>query len=178
MSEEKKKLTPKQELFCKEYIIDLNATRAAIASGYSEKTANRIGPENLSKLVIQEYIQELTKEREKRTEITGDMVIKELAKIAFIQESDFYNSDGSAKLPHELTDEQRSALKSYSVKSIKVAKDEYEDIPIFVAHDKVKTLELLGKHFSLFTEKVEHSGPDGNPIETKWTIEFVKPKDE
>lgn len=172
------KLTAKQELFCKEYIIDLNATRAARAAGYSEKTAKEIGFENLTKLHIQEYIQELMKDREERIKITGDMVIQELAKIALIQESDFYNSDGSVKMPHELTDDQRSALKSYSVKSIKIGKDEYEDVPVFVAHDKMKGLELLGKHFGLFTDKVEHSGPDGKPIETKWTIEFVKPKDE
>ena len=74
-------LTEKQKKFCEEYIIDFNATQACVRSGYSEKTANRIGTENLSKLVIQSYIQELIKKREQRTEITADMVVKELAKV-------------------------------------------------------------------------------------------------
>ena len=71
-------LTKKQEMFCKEYIIDFNATRAAVASGYSVKTANRIGSENLLKLDIQQYIQQLMQNREKRTEITSDSVLRDI----------------------------------------------------------------------------------------------------
>ena len=77
------KLTAKQEIFCREYIIDLNATQAAIRAGYSKKTANRIASENLSKLDIQKKIQELQQERAERTEITQDKVLKELAGIGF-----------------------------------------------------------------------------------------------
>lgn len=77
------KLTAKQERFCREYIIDLNATQAAIRAGYSKKTANRIASENLSKLDIQKKIQELQQERAERTEITQDKVLKELAGIGF-----------------------------------------------------------------------------------------------
>lgn len=77
------KLTAKQERFCIEYIIDLNATQAAIRAGYSKKTANRIASENLSKLDIQRKIQELQQERSERTEITQDKVLKELAGIGF-----------------------------------------------------------------------------------------------
>lgn len=77
------KLTAKQEIFCREYIIDLNATQAAIRAGYSKKTANRIASENLSKLDIQRKIQELQQERAERTEITQDRVLKELAGIGF-----------------------------------------------------------------------------------------------
>lgn len=152
------KLTTKQEIFCKEYIIDFNATRAAIASGYSEKTAKVIASENLTKPYIQEYIQELTKEREKRTEITADMVVKELAKTAFIQESDFYHDSGEVKKLSELTGEQKAALSSYSFKSIHLGEGEYMDVPIFKAQDKMKALEMLGKHLGMFVDKVEHSG--------------------
>lgn len=70
------KLTPKQEMFIKEYLIDLNATQAAIRAGYKEKTANRIAAENLSKPVIQTAIQDAMKKREQRTEITADMVLQ------------------------------------------------------------------------------------------------------
>ena len=77
------KLTAKQERFCIEYIIDLNATQAAIRAGYSVKTANRIASENLSKPDIQKKIQKLQQDRATRTEITQDRVLKELAGIGF-----------------------------------------------------------------------------------------------
>ena len=70
------KLTAKQEMFCKEYLVDLNATQAAIRAGYSEKTANRTGPENLSKPVIAERIQKEMNERSKSTGITAEWVLK------------------------------------------------------------------------------------------------------
>lgn len=72
------KLTDKQKKFCEEYIVDLNATQAAIRAGYSEKTANRIGTENLSKLVIQQYLSLLKGKREERTQITADRVLKDI----------------------------------------------------------------------------------------------------
>lgn len=68
-------LTDKQKRFCEEYVVDLNATQAAIRSGYSENTANRIASENLSKLDIQEYISELQETTSKRLNITKDEVL-------------------------------------------------------------------------------------------------------
>lgn len=108
------KLNPKQERFCQEYLIDLNATQAAIRSGYSEKTAKAIGSENLTKPDIMARVQELTKAREERTEITADGVLKDIYKIS--QELMAKNSD------------------------------------------KLKALELLGRHLKLFTDIVKHEG--------------------
>ena len=72
------KLTDKQQTFVDEYLVDLNATQAAIRAGYSEKTAQQIGAENLSKPVIAEYIEARKAERSKRTEIDQDWLIREL----------------------------------------------------------------------------------------------------
>lgn len=77
------KLTDRQEKFCNEYLIDLNATQAAIRAGYSKKTADRIGHENLSKLDIQERIQGLRQIIADNQQITPERVIKEFARIAF-----------------------------------------------------------------------------------------------
>lgn len=74
------KLTPKQEIFCKEYLIDLNATQAAIRAGYSARSANNAGPGNLLKPIIQKRIAELKAEREQRTEITADWVLMQAVK--------------------------------------------------------------------------------------------------
>lgn len=106
-------LTDRQTRFCEEYLIDLNATQAAIRAGYSEKTANRIASELLSKLDIQEKITELKAERAKRTEMTQDSVIQELAAVA------------------------RAEIKGVR------------------AVDKLKALELLGKHLGMFVERYE-----------------------
>lgn len=76
-------LTAKQERFVAEYLIDLNATQAAIRAGYSEKSARVTGAENLTKPAIQDAISEAKAKRSKRTEITQDRVLQELAKIGF-----------------------------------------------------------------------------------------------
>lgn len=76
-----KKLTAKQEMFCKEYLIDLNGTQAAIRAGYSEDTAQQIASENLSKPLIQKYLQELKAEREQKLEINAQWVLNQAVKV-------------------------------------------------------------------------------------------------
>ena len=75
------KLTDKQKMFCQEYLIDLNATQACIRAGYSEKTANRIGTENLSKPVIKNEIDRLKAIREKKVELTAEKVLKDIERV-------------------------------------------------------------------------------------------------
>lgn len=86
-------LTPKQERFVQEYLVDLNATQAAIRAGYSAKTASRIGQQLLAKTCISEAIQKAMKKREKRTEVTQDYVITKLREIAEKDASDGPDSD-------------------------------------------------------------------------------------
>ena len=86
-------LTEKQKRFVEEYLVDLNATQAAIRAGYKEKTARSIGAENLTKPDIQKAISKAIDERSKRTEVTQDKVIEEIAKNAFKQASDLYDSE-------------------------------------------------------------------------------------
>ena len=86
-------LTPKQERFVQEYLIDLNATQAAIRAGYSVKTASRIGQQLLAKTCISEAIQKAMKKREKRTEVTQDYVITKLREISEKDASDGPDSD-------------------------------------------------------------------------------------
>ena len=76
------KLTNKQKRFCEEYLIDLNATQAAVRAGYSEKTADRIANQNLKKLEVQQYLQKLMQERSERTKISADDVVREHERIA------------------------------------------------------------------------------------------------
>lgn len=89
------KLTDKQIIFCKEYITDFNATRAAEAAGYSKKTARSVGSENLSKPDIQNKISELMEKRNNNLQLSAERVVNELMKIGFASE---HNIEGFEKL--------------------------------------------------------------------------------
>jgi len=121
------KLTPKQERFVSEYLIDLNATQAAIRAGYSEKTARQMATENLSKPSIQEALTKARKRQQERTEVTADFVLKELMKIA----ADDANDCPTSRLKYT---------------------------------NKIKALELIGKHLAMFSERVSVDMPEGGVV--------------
>ena len=113
------KLTEKQKKFCEEYVVDFNGTQAAIRAGYSEKTSNVTSSENLAKPNIQSYIQKLIKDREKRTEINADMVVKELAKIAFFDIRKIFHQDGRLVNPCDLDDDTACVISGIKVRDVK-----------------------------------------------------------
>lgn len=144
-------LTEKQKRFVAEYLVDLNATQAAIRAGYSAKTADRIGPELLGKTCVSEAIQKAVLDRQQRTEITQDMVIRELASIGFARATDFVHvRDGRVIIDDtdDLTDAQKGAIAG-----IKEGKFGIE----VKLHDKVRALEKLGEHLGMFSGKGNES---------------------
>ena len=160
----KSKLTDKQRKFVDEYLIDLNATQAALRAGYSEKTAKDIACENLAKPNIQELIQERTTERQKRTEITQDMVLKGLAQVAFADHRNMFTPDGNLINITDLADDAAMSLAGFEVVTVrKEDRTAGEGSPVeyinkIKSNDRMKALELLGKHLVMFTDKHEHSG--------------------
>jgi len=171
-------MTPKQKLFVEEYLVDLNATQAAIRAGYSPKWANKQAHTLIDKnRQIAKAIQEALAEREKRTEITSDMVLRELARIAFSDTRNLYREDGSMKLPHELDDDTAASLAG-----VDTFEETSEGMVIGYTRkvkrwDKAKALELLGKHLGMFTEKRELTGPNGSPLHPpQLVVNFVKPE--
>lgn len=163
------KLSPKQERFCEEYLTDLNATQAAIRAGYSQKTAGSQGGDLTQKPEIQAYIKELRQKQSLRTAITADRVLLELGKIAFSDMDDFaIVENGKLSL---IATSARKPGRSSVIKKITQSESEGKEGGSFSQglelHDKLKALELIGKHLKLFTEKHELSGPDGKPIEHK-----------
>ena len=155
-------LTPKQKTFCEEYLIDLNGTQAAIRAGYSEKTAYSIASENLSKPNIQQFVQELADERSKRTQITSDSVLQELAKMGFANMEDFTTVREGLLVADmtDLTRDQMATIQEFTVDTRKDGDDTIEKFRFKLA-DKRGSLDLLGKHLKLFTDRVEHSVPEG-----------------
>lgn len=131
------KLTPKQEMFCREYLVNLNATQAAIRSGYSERTANEQGSRLLTKVSVQERIQELKKERACRVEVTADYVLTTIV-------------DTIEKCKQaELVRDRRGEIVTVEDPDTGEMRAVYK----YDAFAVLKGAELLGKHFALFTEK-------------------------
>lgn len=163
------KLTAKQQMFVKEYLVDLNATQAAKRAGYSAKRADAIGYELLRKPEIAAAVQEAMNERAKRVEITGDRVLQEIGKLAFANIQDFYDENGSLKnitdLPREL---------AVALHSTKINLTEACAVQEVKLHDKIKSLELLGRHLKLWKDV----GSEENPARVIHKIEriVVKPK--
>nr|DAW50964.1 MAG TPA: Terminase small subunit [Caudoviricetes sp.] len=130
-------LTEKQKRFCDEYLIDLNATQAAIRAGYSKKTANRTGSENLSKPVIKAYINAKMAEKDAELIAAQDEVMKHL----------------TAAMRGEITEE---------VVVVEGTGEGCSDARIvdkqISARDRLRAAELLGKRYQLFTDKVDVTG--------------------
>ena len=152
-------MTNAQKRFCDEYLIDLNATRAykvAYPNCKKDETARANSSRLLTIANIQEYISEKQIEIEKRTEVTQDMVIKELAKIAFLDIRKLYTENGQLKNVAEIDDETVGAISSLETL------EEYEgygndrekigETQKVKLLDKTKALELLGKHLGIFKE--------------------------
>jgi phage terminase small subunit len=148
------KLTAKQIRFVDEYLVDFNATQAAIRAGYSKKTAAFIGAENLKKPKIAEEIARRQKDLQRRTEVTQDRVVKELARVAFADASVVCVTDFD-----KLTEDQRAAIQG-----IKPTNFGWE----IKLCDKIKALELLGRHIGMFNDKLSLSGADGGPLTFRW----------
>ena len=146
-------MTEKQKRFVEEYLIDLNATQAAIRAGYSPLTARDIGCENLTKPNIQEAIDKAIAERSRRTGVNADRVVRELAKIAFVNAGEVIDFD-TAILMDKISEDDMAAIQSVKVKTFGEDGVERE---VKLA-DKLKALELLGKHLGLFKDKVELDG--------------------
>lgn len=187
-------MTDAQKRFCDEYLIDLNATRAykvAYPKCKKDETANAASSRMLRNVNVQEYISEKQQEIEERTEVTQDMVIKELAAIAFSKASDYaklkkmkrnvpifdredivdYKEEeytGIEFTPtEELTEEQKKALSGIKEGKFGIQVD---------SCDKVKALELLGRHLGMFKEKVTIDGNvnTNNPFSGMSTEELRK----
>jgi phage terminase small subunit len=176
-------LTPKQQRFVEEYLVDLNATQAAKRAGYSKKTAGQVGAENLKKPVIADAIAEAQEARSERTSITQDTVLRELARLGFSNMLDYMRvgDDGDPYLDFsDLTREQAAAIAEVTVEDFKDGRGEdARDVRKikFKLADKKAPLELLGRHVGLkFASRHEHTGKDGGPIETKeiTDLEFAR----
>ena len=179
------KLTQKQKIFCDEYLIDLNATRAYKAA-YTNETAAAAGARLLRNVKVESYINQKMKEREKRTEITQDKVLRELAKIGTAKLSDYleyktaksiieYDEDGEPVIDYrpiiDVLDSKE--VDTSAIQEVSISKDGTFK---FKLYDKQKALELIGRHLGMFNDKLELQGKveTNNPLAGLTTEELKK----
>lgn len=157
-------LTPKQARFVEEYLIDLNATQAAIRAGYSAATAEQQGYRLLRNVQIEALISEHMKKRSDRTEITQDMVLRELAKIGFSDIRRLFTPGGNLIAVPDMDEDAAACLSSIEITTRKVRggnDDEVEEVSKVRLWDKRAALVDIGKHLGMFKDKVELSGNIG-----------------
>lgn len=142
-------MTERQRLFCDEYLTDLNATQAAIRAGYSAKTAYSIGEQNLRKLELQEYIQKRLDEKEDALIAKQDEVLKTLTRVMRREEPDTV----------VVTIKKHKSYYDESGKKVIDDSEEALTVPIPTkVSDANRAAEMLGKYYTLFTDKTQLEG--------------------
>lgn len=171
------KLTAKQQRFVDEYLIDLNATQAAIRAGYSPQTAQEQGSQNLSKLMVSEAIDKALAARSRRTGITQDRVLRELAKVAFVNANDVIDPD-SATVRADAAEEDLACIQAVKVKTSESEMGSSSEREIKL-YDKMRALEMLGKHLGLFDKRGQDSsnGEKNNLLEAIAATEEIDTDD-
>jgi len=149
MPKQKGQLTAKQARFVEEYLVDLNATQAAIRAGYKAKNADVVGPELVGKTWVAAAIKARQEKLQKKLDITQERVLLEMARLAFFDVRKLFNPDGSMKKPHELDSDTAAAVASLDL-------DE-EKIKVF---GKPEVLRDLAKHLGLFEKDNVQQGGD------------------
>lgn len=150
-------LTPKQRRFVDEYLIDLNATQAAIRAKYSAKTAASQGERLLRNVEVQAALTSGMNARSERTQITQDRVLQEYARIAFFDPRNLFNADGTPKPITELDDDTAAALAGVDLQDVY---EGYGDERVFIGYtkkykvaDKKGALDSVARHLGMFTPK-------------------------
>lgn len=152
-------LTPKQQRFVEEYLIDLNATQAAIRAGYSPKTARAIGAENLTKPDIQTAIAQVRAELSARTRVTAERVVRELARIAFAQITDAVSWNNRDLILHDsgtLDDDTAAAIQDVTIRYDKNGTPMFKKIQM---QSKTQALHLLGRYLGVWKEGCREQPP-------------------
>lgn len=165
-------MTEKQKRFADEYLIGLNATRAykaAYPAVKKDETAAAAAARLLRNVKVDEYIKEQMKKRAERTEVTQDKVVTELAKIGFAQITDYVEINTRGYVSIKPT----SDIPEDKIGAIAGIKQNLYGIDVKM-NDKVKALELLGRHLGMFDDKISVTGTISNPFEGLTTEQLIK----
>lgn len=158
------KLSPKQLRFVEEYLIDLNATQAAIRAGYSAKTADQQASRLLANVKVSKAVSERTAKRNKRLELTQDRVLLELMRVAFFDPRALFTADGRPRSIEELDDDTAAVIAGIDISMERTEEEDSQGRPIYApvrkykTSDKMRALELCMRHMGLLNDKLKVDG--------------------
>jgi phage terminase small subunit len=144
-------MTRKQQLFVREYLVDLNGAKAAERAGYSRKTARQHAARLLTNVYISAEIERATAARMQRLEITADRVLQELAKLAFVDIRKLFNADGSMKRIHEIDGNTAAAIKSFECFERQIDLNAFMQRVRAVA--RLEGMQLLAQHLGIVSDE-------------------------
>lgn len=161
-------LSAKQRKFVNEYLKSRNAAKAARAAGYSAKAAETNGPRLLRNAQVKAAVEASLDRATEKAELTAAEVLAEIRKLAFVDGTTAFKSDGSMLPFHEMPEDVRKSIVGSETVELFAGRGatrrQIGHVRKIKHADKVRALELLAKHFKLLTEVHEHSGKDGGPL--------------
>jgi phage terminase small subunit len=153
-------ITPRQERFCEEYVVDLNGTQAAIRAGYAASTANEQASRMLANHNIRDYIEELQTGRRKVREIRADRILNTLETIAYGDVSVFFDEDGDLLPRSEWPEGAHLLVAGIEFKTVQLGEGAVEHIAKIKLVDRLKAMHMLAQHKALLTQKIEITADD------------------
>lgn len=153
-------ITPRQERFCEEYVVDLNGTQAAIRAGYAERGAYNESNRLLRNAEVREYIEELQTGRRKVREIRADRILNALEAIAYGDVSVFFDESGDLLPRSEWPDGAHLLVAGIEFKTVQLGEGAVEHVAKIKLVDRLKAMHLLAQHKALLTQKIEVSMSD------------------
>lgn len=171
-------LNAKQSRFVDEYLIDLNATQAAVRAGYSPRTAQQQGSRLLLDAVIKANLSEKMAKREARTEIKQDRVLQEIALSAFLDPADLFAADGTLLPLDRMPESARRAIAGLEVEETFKGEGKNREWTGYLKKIKLVskegTLTLAARHLGMLRDKTELTGPEGGPMVVRLTKDDEK----
>ncbi|MEO6521929.1 MAG: terminase small subunit [Mucilaginibacter sp.] len=159
-------LTLQQQRFCDEYLVSFNAYRAALCAGYSETTAKKA--ELLHQPKIQAYLKAGMAKNAERLQVSHDMILRELAKIAFSNMGNYYDDNATLKPMSLLTSDEKAAISHYQIMD---STDEYGnrvgELSRIKLHNKMSALDKIARHVGFYGVKTQESGCKNQEEELK-----------
>lgn len=168
-----KTLTYKQQRFVEEFLIDFNATQAAIRAGYSARTAQAIGAENLTKPLIGAALTERKQRLDEKAGLTTERAARQLAMSCFYDMRKMFDPKGAFLPIHELDEETAAGIAAFDVVemagALRVdAQNGTGHVPMYTKKvklvDKIAALGLVMRHLGMLKDRIEHTGADGGPL--------------
>ena len=163
-----KPLTPKQQAFIREYLVDLNASAAYRRAGYTSGNANVTGPRLLANVRIQAELARHMAARSEKVELTAEQVLREIKTAAFLDPLQLFAEDGTLLPLSRMPEAARRAIAGLEVEELYDGRGEDRRMIGYLKKIKLVskegTLTLAGRHLGMFVDKRELSGPNGGPI--------------